>query len=381
MTPTSSVNRYLEAKRITLLGALANTGLAVSKIIGGFLFYSHALIADGLHSISDLLIDAMVLFASKYGSHDADDKHPYGHQRIETAGTLMLALLLILAGAGISWDAMTELWIKNPEHPTWLALPIAMMSVLVNEILFYYTRHVGHKIQSALIIANAWHHRSDSAASAVVVLGLVGSLFGYVYFDAIAAILVGLMIIKMGVNYGWNSVKELIDTAIDPLVLREIEAFIQQIDGVKKMHQLRSRSMGGDIIIDVHVLVNPFISVSEGHFIAQHVHHLLRKKLPKVKDVTVHIDPEDDEISCPSIHLPNRKQLEKELLLKWKMAFPELTHWSLHYLDGQLLIDLFFDSPIVHTQELFNQIKLDLVGITTVKEVRLYSENGIIKPQ
>lgn len=376
----SQPDRYWQAKRITLLGALANAALGILKLIGGFLFHSHALIADGLHSISDLMTDAMVLFASKFGSQDADDTHPYGHQRIETAGTLMLALLLTLAGSGIAWDAMTELFIKNPEQPTWLALPIAIISVVINEVLFYYTRHVGHKIQSALILANAWHHRSDSAASAVVVLGLVGSLFGYIRLDAIAAIVVGFMIIKMGISYGWNSVKELIDTAIDPILLREIEHFIRKINGVKKIHQLRSRSMGGDIIIDVHVLVDPFISVSEGHFIAQHVHHLLTVQLPRVKDVTVHIDPEDDELSCPSIHLPNRKQLETDLLLKWKKAYPGISHWSLHYLDGQLVIDLFYDSHIVHTQQLLEQIKLDLVGITTVKEVRLYSQNGVIKP-
>ena len=379
MSQTDQADRYWQAKKITLLGAASNAALGIVKIIGGFLFCSHALIADGLHSISDLMTDAMILLASKYGSQDADDTHPYGHQRIETAGTLMLALLLILAGAGIAWDALAELFVKYPAQPAWLALPIAIISVLTNEILFYYTRHIGLNIQSALIMANAWHHRSDSAASAVVVLGLIGSLFGYVRLDAIAAIIVGLMIIKMGISYGWNSVKELVDTAIEPHLLHEIEQFIQQINGVKKIHQLRSRSMGGDIIIDVHVQVDPFISVSEGHFIAQHVHHLLTVQLSKVKDVTVHIDPEDDELSCPSIHLPNRKQLEKDLLLKWKKAYPEINHWSLHYLDGQLIIDLFYDSPIVHTQQLFSQIKLDLVG-SPVKEVRLYSQNGIIKP-
>ena len=379
MNQTNQTIRYWQAKKVTLLGALVNATLGILKLIGGFLFHSHALIADGLHSLSDLMTDAMVLFASKYGNQDADDSHPYGYQRIETAGTLMLALLLILAGFGITWDAITELFVKHPERPTWLALPIAILSVLSNEVLFYYTRHVGHQIQSALIMANAWHHRSDSAASAVVVLGLIGSLFGYVRLDALAAIVVGIMIIKMGITYGWNSVKELIDTAIEPHLLHEIEHFVKQIHGVKKIHQLRSRSMGGDIIIDLHVQVDPFISVSEGHFIAQHVHHLLTMQLSKVKDVTVHIDPEDDELSCPSLHLPNRQQLEKDLLLKWKKAYPGINHWSLHYLDGQLFIDLVYDSALVNHQDLLSHIKHDLVGLTTIKEIRLYTQNEIIK--
>ena len=196
----SQQERYRQAKRITLLGAFANALLGIIKIIGGVLYRSHALIADGLHSFSDLLTDAMVIFASKYGSQDADDTHPYGHQRIETAGTLMLALFLVLAGLGIAWDALAELFTQSPKQPHWLALPIAILSIGVNEIFFYYTRAVGKKIQSTLITASAWHRRSDSASSAIVALGLIGSMLGYVFLDAIAAIVIGCMIVKMGIR-------------------------------------------------------------------------------------------------------------------------------------------------------------------------------------
>lgn len=374
--------RYSQAKRITLIGAVINAFLGVIKLIGGVLFHSHALIADGVHSLSDLVIDAMVLFASKYGSQDADDTHPYGHQRIETAGTLMLASFLILAGVGIAWDALHALLAEQLEQPGQLALPIAVLSIISNEFLFYYTKKIGHQIQSALIVANAWHHRSDSASSAVVALGLIGSLWGYVYLDALAAIVVGMLIVHMGIHYGWSSVKELIDTAIDPQMLQKIEHVIEEIDGVKKIHQLRSRSMGGDVIIDVHVLVDPFISVSEGHYIAQHVHYLLMKTLPKVKDVTVHIDPEDDEIFCPSVHLPNRKKLEDDFLITLQKQCPGLLNWSLHYLDGHLLIDLFFDSTIIVTDNVRQQIAtlLDANTLTLIKEVRLYNQCGVITP-
>ncbi len=340
-----STERYRQAKNITLLGALINTILGALKLAGGLLFHSHALFADGIHSFSDLFTDMMVLFASKFGSQSADDSHPYGHQRIETAATLMLALLLILAGAGIGWDAFNELIYVTAPFPDWQALPIALLSLLANELLFHYTYYIGKKIESALVLANAWHHRSDAAASFVVAVGLIGSLLGWSYLDACAAIIVGLLIIKMGLDYGWNSVKELIDTAVDLKTLKEIEAVIQGVEGVEKIHQLRSRSMGGDILIDVHILVSPFISVSEGHYIAQHVHQALITQFASVTDVTVHVDPEDDEIVCPSLHLPNRKQLEEAFLSAWQQTYPSIESWVLHYVEGKISLDLIMNCP------------------------------------
>lgn len=333
-------SRYKEAKKVTLVGGVINIVLSFMKLIGGFIYHSHALIADGVHSLSDLLIDIMVLFASKYGSQDADASHPYGHQRIETAATLLLALLLVLAGAGISWDALDELIHAQHEIPQLLALPIAILSVFVNELLYHYTLRVGKKIQSVLLIANAWHHRSDGAASAVVSLGIFASLVGYPAFDTLAAIIVGLMIIKMGLEYGWNSVKELVDTAVDHETLLNIQRVILEIDGVQKIHQLRSRSMGHNILVDVHILVNPIISVSEGHYLAQKVHRELIKQLPRIKDVTVHVDPEDDESFCPSLDLPSRATLEQQFIEEWKKEFLCIQNLVIHYLDGRIKIDL-----------------------------------------
>lgn len=366
--------RYQQAKRITLLGAMINAILGLLKLIGGFLYHSHALVADGIHSFSDLITDLMVLFASKYGSQDADPGHPYGHQRIETAATLFLALLLILAGVGIAWDALDELIHASHDKPGWLALPIALLSILANELLFHYTYHVGKRIQSALVIANAWHHRSDAASSIVVALGLSGTLFGFIYLDAIAAVIVGLMIVKMGISYGWDSVKELVDTGVEPAVLTEIEQIIQAVDGVEKIHQLRSRLMGGDILIDVHILVSPYISVSEGHYIAQHVHQALIKGLTRIKDVTVHVDPEDDEIYCPSLHLPSRKLIQEELLTRWQKSYPVLKTWTLHYLDGKMTLDLFCLEDKTQQQALKDQINKDLSSYEDkIREVRFFS--------
>ena len=241
--------RYWEAKKVTVIGAFVNFLLGLIKLIGGYLFHSHALIADGFHSFSDLFIDMMVVFASKYGSRDADASHPYGHQRIETAAAFLLALLLILAGAAIAWDAVYELLYATSTKPGRLALPIALFSLLINELLFQYTHHVGLRIQSPLIIANAWHHRSDAAASLVVLIGLIGSLSGFTSLDAAAAVIVGCMIIKMGLEYGWNSIKELVDTAVPIEISTKIEQLVRSVNGVVKIHQLRTRSMGADVFI------------------------------------------------------------------------------------------------------------------------------------
>lgn len=376
MTPN---DRYWQAKKVTLIGALVNALLGIIKLVGGIVLHSHALVADGVHSFSDLITDFMVVFASKFSSQDADVSHPYGHQRIETAATLLLALLLVLAGLGIAWDALDELLSHSHDMPGWLALPIALLSIAANEILYHYTRRAGMRIQSPLIIANAWHHRSDAAASIVVALGLIGSLLGYVYLDALAAVIVGLLIVKMGVSYALNSVKELVDTAVDKETLAQIEQLITQVEGVKKIHQLRSRLMGGDIYIDVHVLVDPFISVSEGHYIAQHVHRALVRKLPRIKDVVVHIDPEDDEISCPSLHLQNRQLLEQGFIQEVKQFFPEIQSWTVHYLDGRLIIELIYPD-FQQKSQLAEKLRSLLPQYPEIGEIRLFLDYELIKP-
>lgn len=371
-------DRYWQAKFITLIGAVINAFLGIIKLIGGYLFHSHALIADGVHSFADLFTDIMVLFASKYGSLDADETHPYGHQRIETAATLLLSILLIIAGGGIAWDSLSELLKGTVTNPKGYALLVICISILANEVLFIYTHRIGRKIQSQLIIANAWHHRADSASSFVVLVGLIGSMAGFHHLDSIAAIIVGIMIIKMGWDYAWNSIRELVDTSVETEQLNEIEKIIKQIDGVEKIHQLRSRSMGGDILIDVHILVSSKISVSEGHYIAQNVHHALVGRVDRVKDVIVHVDPEDDEISCPSMHLPSRKVIRDLLRDKMSIHFPHILFWNIHYLDGKISLDITCSSEFQQWKELHESIVNALEQQDNIDEVRLFSLHDVM---
>jgi hypothetical protein len=238
---------------------------------------------------------------------------------------------------------------------------------------------MGKRIKSDLLITNAWHHRSDAASSLVVFVGLLGSLAGYAYFDTVAAIIVGGLIVHMGITYGWNSIKELVDTAISSEKLILIEETIHQVDGVKKIHQLRSRTMGQDIFIDVHIQVDPYLSVSEGHYIAQHVHQTLIHRVPHVRDVTVHIDPEDDEVASPSQHLPNRSTLEKELLIPWKHDFTSIQSWIIHYLNGTITIDLVCTEKLSTDLSFYLRVQTDLTNRHEIIHVRTLFIHDLIK--
>lgn len=334
--------RAKTAKQVTLVGAGFNLFLAIIKVLFGWLGRSHALIADGIHSLSDLLTDALVLLASHFGSRQADIDHPYGHQRIETAATLFLALLLILAGLGIAYDAFVHLLYSAHEVPKDYVLIVAVISILANEGLYHYTMRAGKKINSNLLVANAWHHRSDAASSIVVLIGIIGALMGYYYLDSIAAIIVGFMIVKMGGSLGWSSVRELVDTGVPVEALDEIRAAILSVPGVLALHELRTRCMAETILVDAHILVKPRLSVSEGHYISSKVHEKLITDFEKIVDVTIHVDPENDEVAPLSRNLPPRSEVTSIIRshLIGKPCAEAIADIRLHYLDAELQVEL-----------------------------------------
>ena len=334
--------RYGEAKRITLIGAWINILQGILKIIFGVLGNSHALIADGIHSFSDLFSNAVVIFAARYGSEAADHDHPYGHARIETAATIALAMLITVAGVGIMYDAAKHIFALTPVKPDFYVLIIALISVIANEVIFRYTLRVADKIKSELLRANAWHCRSDAASSLVVLIGVAGALLGFIYLDAIAALLVGGMVLKMAWELAWSSLRELVDTGLDKETIEAIKDSIRSTPGVRTLHQLRTRLMAGKVLLDVHIQVDPFLSVSEGHYIGQQVHFNLMRQFDNISDVTVHIDPEDDELSAPSLQLPIRA----EVLARLQECFAatpyplDIKSINLHYLAGKLHIEI-----------------------------------------
>ena len=336
--------RYQQIKKVTLIGAVVNAFLAVGKITLGYIGQSQALIADGVHSLADLVSDIIVVYAAKHGSRQADEDHPYGHGRIETVVEVLIGFLLIAVALGITIDAVSR--INAPDlllSPTWFALLAALISIFANEALFQYTFTVGKKIKSNLLIANAWHHRTDAISSIIALIGIAGAMLGFPLLDAVAAIGVSLLISKVGWDISYRAFKELIDTALDTEKVEKIKALILSVDGVKAVHSLRTRSMGTYALVDVHILVvNSRISVSEGHQISESVMYRLLKGVDEVSDVTVHIDPEDDEACAPCRHLPLRKEFQAYLdnVFENNSHYSQMTKSTLHYLNGKVFVEL-----------------------------------------
>lgn len=335
--------RRRETIRVTLVGSVVDLTLGVAKLFFGFTAQSQALVADGIHSLSDLVTDGFVVYAASHASREADEEHPYGHRRIETVATVGLGVALFAVAAGIAWDAIERLF--QPErllHPGMAALVVASISIVSKEIIYHYSMRIARKYRSDMLRANAWHSRTDAISSVVVVIGVIGTMAGLDYLDAIAAVGVALMIIKIAWDLMWSSVRELVDTGLDPERIELIRKTIQSVDGVSSLHMLRTRRMGGDALADVHIQVNPTISVSEGHHISEAVRATLIREIDELLDVTVHIDTENDQAAKRTFNLPLRSEAIKHAMRCFQGidAVNEIEQVSLHYLDGKMRLEL-----------------------------------------
>ncbi len=336
--------RFRETFKVTVIGSVLDLALAVAKLIVGFAAQSQALIADGIHSLSDLGTDFIVIYAAKHAHRAADEEHPYGHGRIETVATVALGATLLVIGGGIAYDAIRRL--MDPHTllvPGYWALIIAGLSVISKEAIYRYTLHVAKKLRSDMLRANAWHSRTDAISSIVVIIGVAGTMAGLPALDAVAAIGVAAFIIKIAWDLAWHSVSELIDTGLEKTRIDEIRRIILDVDGVKSLHTLRTRKMAGEALADVHIQVNPRISVSEGHQIGEAVRHKIIREIDELKDVTVHIDPENDESGPTCKDLPLRGEVLQRLREKWH-GIAEAEHLQnihLHYLNGRIHLELY----------------------------------------
>lgn len=334
--------RFAAARKSTWISIWVNLLLTVLQIVVGFFGRSQALIADGLHSLSDLLADIMVLFANRHGNRHADANHPYGHARIETAATLILGVTLAVLGVLLLIAAGLRL--QNPQniqavHP--MTLWVALLTLVSKEGLFRYMLAVAKRVRSQMLVANAWHARSDAASSLVVLVGIGGNLLGYTFLDLVAAAVVGVMIAHMGGKFALGALAELVDTGLSEEEVATIRNTLLATPGVRGLHDLRTRKMADNALVDAHIIVDPKISVSEGHYIAEIArqsvlanHHVL--------DVMVHIDPEDDLQAKPNAHLPDREAALAHLSKKLDTQLPLRT--VLHYLDGKIDAELFIDA-------------------------------------
>lgn len=357
------LGRFNAAQKVTWVSIAVNVLLSVLQIAVGIFGKSQALVADGLHSLSDLLCDFLVLFANRHGSRDADAEHPYGHARIETATTLALGLILIGVGAALFWGAVQRLQDPSSLQKVHIAtLWIGILTLAGKEALFRYMLSVARKLRSQMLEANAWHARSDAASSLVVVAGIAGNLLGFTSLDLLAAVLVAAMIARMGWQQARQATSELIDTSLDHDQVAAIRQTLLATPGVLGLHELRTRRMGDRGLVDAHVLVNPRISVSEGHYIAE----LARGRVLKYHDALdaiVHIDPEDDSISAPNINLPPREALLRHLEERLGDAMPVPEQVILHYLDGNAEAEVFLPAAFFADREKKATLELKIAGM------------------
>jgi cation diffusion facilitator family transporter len=342
--------RFAEAQNVTWVSVAVNVVLTVLQIVIGIFGKSQALVADGMHSLSDLLSDFLVLYANRHSAKHADSAHPYGHGRIETATTLALGVILMGTGAALIWGAAQRL--QEPaalQQVHVMTLWIALLTLFGKESLFHYMRHVARKLKSRMLEANAWHARGDAASSLVVVAGIGGNLAGITSLDLLAAAIVAAMIFRMGWKQAYSALMELIDTGLDEQEVAAIRQTLLDTPGVLGLHELRTRRMGDRALVDAHVLVEPRISVSEGHYIAE----TARARVVRIHDaldVMVHVDPEDDAQAKRIALLPSRDELIRQLESGLSLPGLDAKHISLHYLEGRVEADILVEPQAVTTQ-------------------------------
>jgi cation diffusion facilitator family transporter len=341
----SSAERACSIRNITLVGVAVNFALTVGQIVVGLFANAFSLVADAMHTLSDLVADFMVLAAGKHGANPADLDHPYGHGRIETVATLALGITLMVVGIGFLWASGVRLQnMENqlPIHPA--ALVMALITLVGKEFLFRYTLAGGRRLNAPMLEANAWHARSDAASTLVVTIGIGGSLAGFPFLEPLAAAVVGFIILRMGVIQTWNAVRELIDTGLPDEELARLRLTIKTTPGVSGLHDLRTRRMANRVLCDAHVQVDPRITVSEGHYISESVLLAVRQAHPDIGEVLVHVDAEDDDVeqlfNRHAERLPSRAAVLADLVALIGEHLP-LQRLQLHYLEGKVEVEAY----------------------------------------
>jgi cation diffusion facilitator family transporter len=296
--------RKRAADKSTWVSVAVNTVMSITQILVGISAKSQGLIADGIHSLSDLIGDFVVLFASHHGQKDADPEHPYGHQRFETAASVFLGALLVSVALGMLWASFDKL--KDPDsiqtvHAS--ALWVVVAALILKELLFRYMLRVAKQVKSSMLVANAWHARSDAASSLVVAIGIIGNLLGYPILDPIAALFVGLMIGKMGWKFGSSAFHDLMDRSADEQEVIAITTTLMQTPGVLGVHDVRTRKMGDMILVDAHIEVDAYLTVEVGHDIGLAARQAVMQR-HRVLNLMTHIDPVP---SKTDLHLTSTK--------------------------------------------------------------------------
>lgn len=286
-------DREAQIRRVTWVGLIVNVALAALKLAAGLLGHSRAVVADAVHTVSDCATDVAVLVGSRLWSQPRDEDHPYGHARIEAVITAVIGLLLAAVGIGIGYDAIASMHRKHTGPPGLVALLAALASIAVKEALCRWTMRAGRQAHSSAVVANAWHHRSDALSSVPAALAVGGAMVlpAWTFLDHIGAIAVCLLIVQAAYRIVLPAVGQLIDTALPLDERAAILRGAQECEGVEVAHALRTRQLGSGIAIDLHIEVEPTLTVTEAHDIAEHVRECLTERFPDIIDVVIHVEP------------------------------------------------------------------------------------------
>ncbi len=296
-------DRGKEIRRITVVGAIVNIILTIFKIIAGVLGRSAAMVADGIHSLSDLLSDIVVLVFTHISSKGKDKNHSFGHGKFETLATLIVSVILVAVGAKLMADGVASIiGVMNGNSiplPGSIALWAAIGSIIIKEILYHATIRTARRTNSPVVLANAWHHRSDALSSIGALAGIAGAMIlgeKWTILDPIASCCISIAIIVVAVKMSLPSLAELLETSLPEEIEKEIISISNSVQGVENIHELKTRRNGISYIIDAHIVVDPHISVTEAHKIATDVENALKEKYGNETQINIHIEPDQDSL-------------------------------------------------------------------------------------
>lgn len=285
-------------RKVTWVGLWANLFLAGFKFIAGIIGKSQALVADAIHSLTDLTTDIALIAGSHYWSRPPDDDHPYGHKRLETLVTVFIGVVLVAAGIGIGWKAISTLQQKHAAPPGWIAVLAAFVSIICKEAIYRWTAITGKRVKSPALAANAWHHRTDALSSLPVLAAVAGAKAfpSWSFLDHLGAAVVSIFILHASIKIIWPAVSELIDAGVPSETRKKIKAMALENEDVLQVHDIRTRYISSSIQVDLHIVVDGFITVREGHVVADDVRDRIIEEIPEVLDVIVHVDPPENAV-------------------------------------------------------------------------------------
>ncbi len=286
------------AKKLSIVTIIGNVILSAFKLFAGIWAHSGAMISDSVHSLSDIITTVVAYIGMKLSEKDADEDHPYGHERLECVAAFILGSILMLTGLGIGIGAATKIASGNYDDiavPGALALVAAVVSIAVKEAMYWYTRHYALIMDSAVFMADAWHHRTDAMSSVGALIGIACSMAGYAIMDTIASIIICLFILKASFDIIRDAISKITDRACTPEDERQIAEFINEQEGVLGIDILRTRLFGNRIYVEAEIIVRGDMSLRDAHAIAESVHEGLEKKFPKIKHIMIHVNPSEED--------------------------------------------------------------------------------------